>query len=562
MPNLYVKTEPKSILKHSTAKQYESRDLHDSHLEPSLPSLRISKHCNQSNKTLDGEFDEQELTSDWAAEPQSPRDDQVNIYKSLYLMHNIELSGEIVKLITYSTEIFFKKLVNDLKLKSESELLSSPVNKKIVLIKLKDFLVGRTNNRKDECLNKKFKENYMNLMHSFHQFYLSQPELSFGHLLNKIDQKFIKKHHDHIRERNSCVNGRRCSKYARMFKRKVSKSNSISDEILEPLVSNSLPDNYYDKISNYSIFNPIKSPSSKRDDKNYVVFKTFRTKPLIKKFDRKLFSNATTTNRVLSASTSDSESLEDDDSDLDSDNMGSNDCFQKEANSEFSGFYLKEKSVALIKVNRKHKKMVRFADALGLDLEYVKNISTGNFDAFDQPGCVAFDQVDPFDQKPWVLSDFNEDEKPLVCHLIIVPNFGFNKFSDGIDYSSNHQKVRMTSFSYDDSTGMLKCTCKCKNLAFEKTVYARVTYNNWSTYTDYYAHFVESIDDFDYFEFFFFLPDLKTQHTASRLLKESEFLNKSLLRIELAICFCCNDQTYWDNNSSRNYVFECYMQKY
>ncbi len=555
-----TKTEPKSILKHNTSKQCECKQY----------SINKPEHTkqNQNKSSLpDGDLDAFKLEYDWHNDgsKSSTNRSQLNIYKSLYLMHNNELGREIVKLITYSTEMFFKKLTVELKFQNEVDFFNSPINKKIFLIRLKDFLVGRQNNPNESLnLNEKFKESYINLMQSSHVFHLSQPELPVERLLNKIDQKFISKHHNriHADHRNHTLkdNVRRKNFKVGMCLKRFSKSNSTPANIAQQLVSNSLPDNYYENQSPYSLFNPIENLHSnvKQSQKNYIVFRTSKcAQPLIKEFKAcQLSFTSQYDDPFSSASTSQTESESSDDDWADDDLPK-----RKPSNSEFIGLNLKEKSVALLKVNKKHKKIVRFADSLGLDLENVKNISTNSFDTFDYASShVPFD-YDLFKPK-FLLSNVCELNKTKASnyHLLIVPNFTFGECTFN-DIETCVEQVKLVSYTYDHSNLMIKCICRCLNLAFEKTVYAHVTLNNWSTFCNYDAHYVESMGSFDFFEFFIFLPDLKTEYTVNNK-PAVNVINKCLLRIEFAICFICGCQTFWDNNNDQNYALECYLQKY
>ncbi|KAI7884770.1 hypothetical protein K492DRAFT_173244 [Lichtheimia hyalospora FSU 10163] len=85
--------------------------------------------------------------------------------------------------------------------------------------------------------------------------------------------------------------------------------------------------------------------------------------------------------------------------------------------------------------------------------------------------------------------------------------------------------------------------CMVFNLAFEKSVTARYTLDNWITSTDVDATHIESLDDEDYdrFSFTFHIQDFLADDHCNEL------------DIQLALCYRVQDTKHWDNNAGENY---------
>ena len=103
----------------------------------------------------------------------------------------------------------------------------------------------------------------------------------------------------------------------------------------------------------------------------------------------------------------------------------------------------------------------------------------------------------------------------------------------------------------DDRALTITGVIRVANVAYHKTVAVRVTTDGWATQTDVTADYVPRSNDgtTDRFSFRIVLP-----YGATDLGR----------RIEFAVYFVAffdsdsRSETYWDNNSSANYCFECY----
>jgi len=216
------------------------------------------------------------------------------------------------------------------------------------------------------------------------------------------------------------------------------------------------------------------------------------------------------------------------------------------------------------------KKIVRFADSFGLNLETVRIISNNTF-------VDAFSAQDESENEHEPESTATVLSKPF---LVLIPLFSVRKQLDTI--------VKLDDYIFDYENKIIKCIIKVRNLAYNKRVFARISMNNWKTYHDLDAMFVNSDHaptsthsnvptqstlhlptsamstdafiplvneshlmpsySYDYFGFCIIIPDKGT-------------MDDYTLRIEFALCFVCDNTTYWDNNAGENYKFQCFFNK-
>ena len=194
------------------------------------------------------------------------------------------------------------------------------------------------------------------------------------------------------------------------------------------------------------------------------------------------------------------------------------------------------------------KKIVRFADMFGLELENVKIITNNSFvEAFskstDEPDKdMSFDKI------------LNTDSNPFI---VLIPLFSLSKTIE--------TNVKLDDYHFDYQNRIIKCIIKVKNVSYKKRVFARITFNNWKNHYDLDAIYTksESLSNksgfsrpneakpklsflHDYFGFCIILPE-----------KQSAF-EENKLRIEFALCFEAGHITFWDNNCGQNYKFQCF----
>lgn len=182
------------------------------------------------------------------------------------------------------------------------------------------------------------------------------------------------------------------------------------------------------------------------------------------------------------------------------------------------------------------KKIVRFADVLGLDLADVKTFLDHEVPKIPKS---AYDDLDYTEQHA---SPFQPLFGPPV-EKMLVPLFqqpgGLPSFLDKV----RERQVCLENAAVTDPINMtITGTVRVRNLDFHKSVYIRYSLDQWKSYSDLQANYVEaSCDGFsDKFSFMFFGNSLTVGQ-----------------RIEMAIRFHCKGQQFWDNNLGTNYCFQC-----
>lgn len=181
------------------------------------------------------------------------------------------------------------------------------------------------------------------------------------------------------------------------------------------------------------------------------------------------------------------------------------------------------------------KKIVRFADVLGLDLADVRTF----MDEIPRIPKSAYDE----------LRITQEPEPPQLVPLgqrfdkIIVPLFqqpgALPHFLDLVQ----SQYVAMESAAVTDPVCLtISGLVRVRNLDFNKSVHVRYTLDGWLTYSDLQAEYVpNSCDGFsDKFTFIVFGNSMDIGQ-----------------RIEIALRFSCKGEQFWDNNHGVNYCFQC-----
>ncbi|XP_068961060.1 protein phosphatase 1 regulatory subunit 3B [Petaurus breviceps papuanus] len=181
--------------------------------------------------------------------------------------------------------------------------------------------------------------------------------------------------------------------------------------------------------------------------------------------------------------------------------------------------------VAPLVQEKKAKKRVSFADNRGLALTMVKVYSE-----FDDPLDIPFN-----------ITELLENIVTLTtaeCESFVLD---FEQPStDYLGFRNRLQTDRVCLENCVLKDKVLSGTVKVQNLAFEKSVKIRMTFDTWKSFTDFECQYVKDTyagSDRDTFSFAVSLPE-KVQ---------------SYERMEFAVCYECSGQTYWDSNRGRNY---------
>ncbi|XP_017473581.1 PREDICTED: glycogen-binding subunit 76A [Rhagoletis zephyria] len=178
------------------------------------------------------------------------------------------------------------------------------------------------------------------------------------------------------------------------------------------------------------------------------------------------------------------------------------------------------------------KKIVRFADVLGLDLADIKTF----LDEIPTIPKSAFEDLEVLESEPPIQLGPKSDK--LLMPLFQQPG-GLPKFLDRVrEKQVSLENAAVTDHINQTITG----TVRVRNLDFNKSVHIRYSLDNWRSYADLQANYAEnSCDGFsDKFTFFLFGNSLQIGQ-----------------RIEFAVRFQCKGQQFWDNNYGTNYCFQC-----
>lgn len=201
------------------------------------------------------------------------------------------------------------------------------------------------------------------------------------------------------------------------------------------------------------------------------------------------------------------------------------------------------------------KKIVRFADVLGLDLADVRTF----LDEIPKVPNSAYSDL--------IYDDlvFHKDPSPINCGIqswsaryldnnrtnstlqkpdrVLIPLFqqpgGLPNF---LDFVRDRRVCLENALVCDLVNLCIKGTVRVLNVDFHKSVHLRYTLNSWKSYSDLQATYVpNSCDGFsDKFSFVLYCHTLRFGQ-----------------RLEFAVRFQAKGTQYWDNNLGVNYCFQC-----
>jgi len=194
----------------------------------------------------------------------------------------------------------------------------------------------------------------------------------------------------------------------------------------------------------------------------------------------------------------------------------------------------------------RHKKEVRFADALGLDLASIKQILNQ-----DDPPIVPDSAMkglnidDKYGIWSFMMKGPAEPSGPVqrVRHLCAC--FAQPGYSPDFARRIEERRVSLEHCTVDDILLMISGTIRVANVSFEKHVVVRYTINGWMTYTDEVAKYLQSGGASDQFTFKIHLPDY------------FDFSS----RLEFSVMYVVAGQTFWDSNFGANYRIECHVEE-
>nr|CAD7204635.1 unnamed protein product [Timema douglasi] len=196
-----------------------------------------------------------------------------------------------------------------------------------------------------------------------------------------------------------------------------------------------------------------------------------------------------------------------------------------------------------------NKKIVRFADVLGLDLADVRTF-LDEIPKVPKSAYLDLEDVDlslGSDQSPNVVSNYVSKVTPLCSgakpEKCLVPLFQQpGGQTDFLDRVRDRKVCLENAVVVDSTTFSISGTIRVRNLDFHKSVHVRYSLDGWKTFSDLQATYVpNSCDGFsDKFTFQMYAHTLGLGG-----------------RLEFALRFQCRGTQYWDNNLGANYVFQC-----
>ncbi|GMT22743.1 hypothetical protein PFISCL1PPCAC_14040, partial [Pristionchus fissidentatus] len=197
------------------------------------------------------------------------------------------------------------------------------------------------------------------------------------------------------------------------------------------------------------------------------------------------------------------------------------------------------------------RKVVHFADSLGLDLVQVKRVIP----------CNSSDEQLLSTSPSFLVKPNNSNGCPAIAVTRFMPHSG--SFNDGRflqlhplawnvpgDYHQLNRELlnRIASngvcLKSSNVMGMtFTAMVSVYNHSYDKQVFVRYSLDGWRTHLEIHARFVCShpLDNTDNFSFSLFLPQSMPVGA----------------KCEFALRYQCGHREFWDNNLGRNYVIEC-----
>ncbi|KAL8601113.1 hypothetical protein ACOMHN_040814 [Nucella lapillus] len=180
----------------------------------------------------------------------------------------------------------------------------------------------------------------------------------------------------------------------------------------------------------------------------------------------------------------------------------------------------------------RRKKVVRFADAMGLDLESVRHVLNMESPPKIPPSAMK-------DLHPGLTEDRKTMGSRYITETFAQPGADVHFRDRVIAEKAILENALIVSGSI---TGVIRVA----NIGFHKAVRVRFTTNGWASFHDIAASYMVNSNDG------------ATDRFSFTLVPPPDFGPGS--RLECAISYSVNGVDYWDNNYGNNYVFECYAK--
>ncbi|NXG42792.1 PPR3A phosphatase, partial [Psilopogon haemacephalus] len=173
---------------------------------------------------------------------------------------------------------------------------------------------------------------------------------------------------------------------------------------------------------------------------------------------------------------------------------------------------------------------VSFADAFGFDLVSVKEFDTWEIPNIGQNNYILQDEVFP-------------QEEYFFSQLFTVP-----ASQEELLQQVREQKVQLESVMFLPGITCMNGIIRVLNVSFEKTVYVRMTLNNWLSYYDILAEF---------------MPNSCGSETDQFCFKISLVppYQKDGAKVDFCIRYETSLGTFWANNNNKNYTLICHKKE-
>ena len=220
--------------------------------------------------------------------------------------------------------------------------------------------------------------------------------------------------------------------------------------------------------------------------------------------------------------------------------------FTQDEEFDFLNQIEKNKKATSLKVKKSsdtccEKKVVRFSDALGLELTTIRMIANSNEPPVVPESALTHLKVTNLEAAEILLTEGYERVTRLcLCFSspVYCPDF-YKRLED--------KKVMLENCSVDNLTKCINGSIRVINIAYEKDVKICYSFNNWLTYDELGATYdsSDSRSGSDRFKFKIYVPETFTTFNS----------------LQFFIKYTANNHTYYDNNYESNYRVECYENK-
>lgn len=192
-------------------------------------------------------------------------------------------------------------------------------------------------------------------------------------------------------------------------------------------------------------------------------------------------------------------------------------------------------------------KAVHFADAVGMDLAYVKQITSS-----EDPPEIPFSALADLHIDETLPNDNDVDDEELTSFYAASRIFVLKFIQPGRHFDFLKQvtekKVLLESCEIDNIEMRISGIVRVSNIGYHKHVAVHFTFNNWLTQEIVQAAYMcDSCDgSTDRFSFTISLPEYFEEGMA----------------VQFALMYSVGGMTFWDNNFGANYYVECQSRRY